>query len=62
MRNKLKIWTFLRKEYQVEDMNPPRTKGEQVDNIKLPKKGGVMMRLTSMMDYSDDEGLTFTCG
>ena len=43
-------------------MNPPRKKGEQVDNIKLTKKGGVMMRLTSMMDDSDDEGMTFTCG
>ena len=34
-------------------MNPPRTKGEKFDNMKLPRKGGVMMRLTSMMDDSD---------
>ena len=39
-------------------MNPPRTKGEQVDDMKLPRKGGVMLRLTSMMDDNDD-GLTF---
>ena len=38
-------------------MNTPRTKGEQVDNMKLPRKGGVMMRLTSIMDGSDD-GMT----
>ena len=42
-------------------MNPPWTKREQVDNIELPRKGGVMMRLISMMDGSDD-GLTFICG
>ena len=58
----MKIWTFFKKEYQVEDMNPPQTKGEQVYNIKLPRKGGLIMRLTSMMDDSDDKGLTFTCG
>ena len=57
----MKIWTFFEKEYQVEDMNPPRIKGEQVDNMKLPRKGEVMMRLTSMGD-SDDDGLTFICG
>ena len=57
----MKIWTFFKKEDQVEDMNPPQTKGEQVDNMKLPRKGGVMMRLTSMMDDSDD-GLAFICG
>ena len=51
----MKIWTFFEKEDQVEDMNPPRTKGEQVDNMKLPRKGGLMMRLTSMMDDSDDD-------
>ena len=43
-------------------MNSPSTKGEQVDNMKLPKKGGVMMRLTSMMDDNDDDGLKFICG
>ena len=43
-------------------MNPPRTKREQADNMKIPRKGGVMMRITLMMDDSDDEGLTFTCG
>ena len=42
-------------------MNPPRTKGEKVNDMKLPRKGGVMMRLTSIMDDSDD-GLTFVCG
>ena len=42
-------------------MNPPWTKGEQVDYMKLPMKGGVMMRLASMMDDNDD-GLTFVCG
>ena len=42
-------------------MNPPQKKGEQVDDMKLPRKGGVMMRLTSMMDDIDD-GLTFVCG
>ena len=54
----MNIWTFFKKEYQVEDMNPPQQKGDQVDNIKIPMKGGVMMRLTSMMDDSDDEGPT----
>ena len=58
----MKKWTFFEKEDQVEDMNPPRTKGEQVDNMKLPRKGGLMMRLTSMMDDNDDDGMTFTCG
>ena len=46
----MKIWTFFEKEDQVEDMKPPQTKGERVDKIKLPRKGGVMMRLTSIMD------------
>ena len=58
----MKIWTFLKKEDQVENMNPPWIKGEQVDNMELPRKGGVMMRLTSIMDDSDDYGLTFICG
>ena len=44
-----KIWTLLSQEEQVEDMNPPRTKGEKVDSMDPPKKGGVMMRLASMM-------------
>ena len=57
-RNKSNIWTLLGKEDQVEDMNPSRTKGEQVDDLELPRKGGVMMWLTSMIDDSDDEGLT----
>ena len=52
----MKIWTFFEKEDQVEYMNPPRTKGEKVENIKIPRKGGVMMRLTFMMDDNDDEG------
>ena len=43
-------------------MNPPRKKGDKVDNMKLPRKGGVMMILALMMDDSDDEGLAFTCG
>ena len=42
-RNTSKIWTLLKKEEKVEDINPPQTKGEKVDNMKLPKKGGVMM-------------------
>ena len=41
----MKIWTILEKEEQVREMNPPRTKGEQVDDMKLPRKGEVMMRL-----------------
>ena len=51
----------VEKEDQIEDMNPPWTKGEQVDNMKLPRKGRVMMRLTSIMDDNDD-GMTFICG
>ena len=51
MRNKSKILTLLRKEYQVEDMNPPWTKGEKVDNTDPPRKGRVMTRLTSMMGW-----------
>ena len=43
------IWNLLRKEEQVEYVNPPRTKGEKVDNMDPPREGGVMMRLTSMM-------------
>ena len=54
-------WTFFGNEDQVEDMNPPRIKGDQVDNMKLLGKGGVTMGLTSMMDDSDD-GLRFICG
>ena len=42
-------------------MNPSQTKGEQVDDMKLPRKGGVMMRLKLMMDDNDD-GLTFVYG
>ena len=74
-RNKSKIWTLLEKEEQVEDMNPPRTKGEQVDNMDPPEKWGVMMRLTSMMAWKwcsimEEakcawiwwQGLTFICG
>ena len=49
IRNKSKIWTLLGKEEQVDDMNPPWTKGEQVDNMDPPKKWGVIMRLTLMM-------------
>ena len=58
----MKIWTFFKKEDHVKDMNPPWTKGEQVDNMELPRKGVLIMRLTSMMDDNDDEGLAFTCG
>ena len=58
----MKIWTFFEKEYQVEGMNPHQIKGEQVDNMELPGKEGVMIRLISMMDDSDDEGLRFTSG
>ena len=45
---KSKIWTSLGKEEQIEDMNPPRTKGEQVDNMDPPWKGGVMIILSLM--------------
>ena len=48
-RNKSKIWNFLGKEENVEDMNPPRIKGEQVDDMDPPWKGGVMTRLSLMM-------------
>ena len=58
----MKIWTFFEKEDLVEDMNLPHTKGAQVDNMELPRKGGVIMRLTSMMDDNDDEVSTFSCG
>ena len=58
----MKNWNFFEKEYQIEDMNPPQTKGEHVDNMVLPRKGGVMIRMTSMMDDSGDDGLTFICG
>ena len=47
--NKLKIWTPPGKKEQVEDMNPPRTKGEKVDNMDPLRKGRVMIILTSMM-------------
>ena len=45
-RNKSKIWTLLGKEEQVVDMNPPWTKGDQVDNMDPPRKGRVMIILT----------------
>ena len=45
----MKIWTLLGKEEKVEDMNPPWTKGVQVDNMDPLKKWEVMMRLTSMV-------------
>ena len=51
-----------KKEDYFGDMNPPPTKGEQVDDMKLPRKGGVMMRLTLMMDDGDDGVITFICG
>ena len=54
-KNKLKIWTILEKEEQVDTMNPPQTKGEQFHNMNPPEKWRVMMRLTSMMDDSDDD-------
>ena len=55
------IWTFFEKEDQVKDMNPPRPNREQVDNMELARKWGVMMRLTSTMDASDDDVLEFLC-
>ena len=58
----MKIWTFFEKEYQAEYMNPPRKKVEQVDSKEHPRKGGVMMILTSMIDESDDNGITIICG
>ena len=36
-------------------------RGSRLMIWKLPRKGGVMMRLTLMMDDNDD-GLTFVCG
>ena len=45
----MKLWTLLEKDEQVEDMKVPCTKGKKVDNMDPPWKGGVMMRLTSMM-------------
>ena len=57
----MKEWTFFEKEDQVEDMNPPQEKGQQVDNMKIPRKWGVMMRMTSMMDDNDD-GMMFISG
>ena len=48
-RNRSNIWTLLGKEEQVEDMNPPQTKGEQVDDMDPPWKGGVMIRLSLIM-------------
>ena len=46
---KMKKWTFFENEDQVEDMNPPRTKGEKVDNMDPPRKGKLVIRLASMM-------------
>ena len=46
----MKLWALLRKEEQVEDINPPRRKEEHVDNMDPPRKGRVIMRLTLMMD------------
>ena len=48
-------WTFFEKEDQVKDMNPPRPNREQVDNMELARKWGVMMGLASIMDDSDDD-------
>ena len=43
-------------------MNPSRKKREKADNMYAPSKGGVILRLTSMMDSSDPllrmEGIT----
>ena len=50
MRNKSKIWNLLRKEEQVEYVNPPRTKGEKVDDMDPPKKWGVMIRMSFLTD------------
>ena len=61
----MKIWTFFENEEQVEVMDSPQKgktgrrhepssdKGEQVDNMDPPSKGGVVMRLISMMYASD---------
>ena len=43
-------------------MNPSQKKWEQADNMYPPSKGGVILRLTSMMDGNDDDGLKFICG
>ena len=42
----MNIWILLEKEEHDEDMNPPQTKWEQVDNMDPPRKGGVMITLT----------------
>ena len=47
----LKIWTLLEKEEQVKVMNPPQTKGEQVDDMDPPWKGEVMIRLSLIMGW-----------
>ena len=50
MRNKSKIWTLLGKEEQVEDMNPPQTKGGRVDDMDPLGKGGVVIILSLMIE------------
>ena len=44
-----KIWTLLEEEEQIEDMNPPWTKGEQVYDMDHPWKGGMMMSMSLMI-------------
>ena len=51
MRKKSKMWNLLGKEQQVEDMNPPRTKGELADDMDPPWKGGVMIILSLIMGW-----------
>ena len=33
-----KLWTLLGKEEQFKDMNPPRSKGESIDDMDRPWK------------------------
>ena len=35
-------------------MNPPWTKGEEVNYMDPPEKGGVMIRLSSMTNDNED--------
>ena len=47
----------MRKSDGTTNVGPSSKKEDRVGDMKLPTKGGVMMRLTSMMDDNDD-GLT----
>ena len=55
--NKSKIWTLLGKEEQVEDMNPPWTKGEQVDDIDPSSQVGTTMMIHTFLARRNDEDM-----